>query len=597
VTADVQVSSARQSNAEVWPIRDANALLGRSGGKQNFYRSNEMHDRTQLRLAILVGAFAFVASLPTIRGFAISPAAESQAAGGNSSQSSGQPVADIHPATLTITLQTRGTDGIPLTQEESIDSRRIGIVVVDPWNFHWCKTATMRVDALIPRINRTLDAGRELGMTVMLCPSDVVDNYVGWPQREIVLAMEKRPEPHLLEIQCPAPPDGGGCACGHDRCETNYGWDGMHPDLRIGPDDLIPDTLQEVWTICQDRELTHLIYAGVHTQVCLLGKPMGLRNLKAAGMKCILARDLTDAHPGYDPERSFTPDGHTAEVVAHFERHLAPTVMMANELTKIGKWDHSVIVDPVRITPWGTTMRPHLFDKNVTVTLSAPWQPDAELRYTTDGTKPTEHSKKYQGPFTLTESAQLRVGGFTDGKRVCLDSEGVFCKLGEMPPAPDVPLAEAKLLRNVGHGHSYAGEIRTAPHTNPAQKDKSNEGHPLRLRGTAYRHGYGVHAPNQLMFALQPNYERFVALAGVDERLLDVASGSNQAMHPSVIFKVFIDGHEAASSPVMRIAFQPWRFDVKIPPGSRVISLTTMDAGNGNKEDMANWVDCGFVVK
>jgi hypothetical protein len=47
----------------------------------------------------------------------------------------------------------------------------------------------------------------------------------------------------------------------------------------------------------------------------------------------------------------------------------------------------------------------------------------------------------------------------------------------------------------------------------------------------------------------------------------------------------------------MRIAFQPWRFDVKIPPGSRVISLTTTDAGNGNKEDMANWVDCGFVTQ
>jgi hypothetical protein len=88
-----------------------------------------------------------------------------------------------------------------------------------------------------------------------------------------------------------------------------------------------------------------------------------------------------------------------------------------------------------------------------------------------------------------------------------------------------------------------------------------------------------------------------VALAGVDEHLLNTASGSNQAMHPSVVFKVFIDGREAASSPVMRISFQPWRFDVKIPPGSRVISLTTTDAGNGNKEDMANWVDCGFVLR
>ena len=82
----------------------------------------------------------------------------------------------------------------------------------------------------------------------------------------------------------------------------------MHPDLKIDASDLMPDTLEDVYSLCRQRGLTHLIYCGVHTQVCLLGKPMGLRNLKAAGLSCILARDLTDAHPGYDPAREFTPD-------------------------------------------------------------------------------------------------------------------------------------------------------------------------------------------------------------------------------------------------------------------------------------------------
>jgi hypothetical protein len=499
-------------------------------------------------------------------------------------------------STLNLTLQSRGDDGKPITRCEAIDPRKIGVVVVDPWNFHWCKTATMRVDALMPRINRALAAGRELGMTIMLCPSDVVENYVGTPQREIVLAMPLRPAPTLKQIDCPSPPDGGGCACGHDRCVVNYGWDGMHPDLKIGGNDLMPDTLQEVWTICQDRGLTHLIYVGVHTQVCLLGKPMGLKNLKAAGMNCILARDMTDAHPGYAPERGFTPDGHTAEVVAHFERYLAPTINFADELVKAGKWDATAIVDPVRIAPWGTAKRPHLFAKDVTVTLSAPWQPDGELRYTTDGSEPTPQSTRYDKPLKLTDSARFRVAGFLGGKRVCLDSEAVFCKLGEAPPAPDVPLSEAKLLRAVGPGHTYGSQVRIAPFASPAQQDKSNEGKPLVLRGVTYAKGYGVHAPNQLMFALDPKYKRFVALAGVDEHVLATSLGSNVAMHPSVVFKVFIDGREAATSPVMRIAYEPWRFDVKIPPGSRIITLSVTDAGNGNQADLANWVDCGFVT-
>jgi hypothetical protein len=63
-----------------------------------------------------------------------------------------------------------------------------------------------------------------------------------------------------------------------------------------------------------------------------------------------------------------------------------------------------------------------------------------------------------------------------------------------------------------------------------------------------------------------------------------------------VVFKVFVDGREVASSPVMRISEQPWRFDVKLPPGAERISLCATDAGDGNREDLANWVDAGFVA-
>jgi hypothetical protein len=87
----------------------------------------------------------------------------------------------------------------------------------------------MRVDAIVPRMNKALDAARALGMTVMLCPSDVVDNYVGYPQREAVFALPKVPVPTVVNVTCPPVPDAGGCACGRERCAVNYGWDGMHP--------------------------------------------------------------------------------------------------------------------------------------------------------------------------------------------------------------------------------------------------------------------------------------------------------------------------------------------------------------------------------
>jgi hypothetical protein len=113
----------------------------------------------------------------------------------------------------------------------------------------------------------------------------------------------------------------------------------------------------------------------------------------------------------------------------------------------------------------------------------------------------------------------------------------------------------------------------------------------------AAKKGMGVHAPAQLVYTLKPEYKSFVARAATAEHLLNVTQGFPLASYPSVVFKVFIDGELAAESPVMRICQEPWRFNVPIPAGSKTISLAVTDAGDGNREDLANWLDAGFVLK
>lgn len=502
-----------------------------------------------------------------------------------------------HRKLIEFDLQTRDpATGKVVSKRGAVDPRKVGVIAVDVWNYHWCKTATMRVDAFVPRINQALEAARALGMTVMLCPSDVVDNYAGFPQREKVWALKTADVPQVIDVSCPPVPDAGGCACGRERCAVNYGWDGMHPGLTIGADDWMPDTQAEVYAICRQRGLTHLIYVGFHTQVCLLGKPMGLRAMKSAGMNCVLARDMTDAHPGYEPARAFTPDLNTEQVVEHFEKHLAPTIHFQHELEKLGLWDKERLVDPVRIAPWGTEARPHLFEEPITVTLTAPLQPGAEIRYTLDGSAPTPSSTLYEGPFTLSETTRLRACAFRGGAPVGLESTGAFHRRSALPPLPDVYLGDLQPVRSVGFGHTYSGEVRYSGDAQPPQVDRANRGGPLLTNRERYERGLGVHAPCALGYELKPEYERFVGLAGVDEYLIGRSNGSNLAKYPSVVFKVFIDGQEAAASPVMRILSPAWRFDVPIPAGSRVISLIAMDAGDGSREDHADWVNAGFVL-
>lgn len=477
-----------------------------------------------------------------------------------------------------------------------VEATRMGLVIVDMWNWHWCKTSTARVASLVPRLSRVVAEARRLGMTIFWCPSDVADNYVGTPAYERAFETRWVPLPSLPGLVCPPPADGGGCTCGRERCQVNYGWDGMHPDLRMEDTDYLPNDLETLYSLCRERGLTHLVYLGVHTQVCLLGKSIGLRNLTRAGLQCILARDLTDAHARYDPMAGVTPDSFTAEVVAHFERHLAPTLDFVEELRRAGRWDARGPVDPVRLAPWGTPQRPHFFDEPIRITLSAPWQPQAVLRYTTDGSDPKPSSQAYSTPLETGETLRLKAAGFLGETQVTLTSEGYFARLPDRPPPPEIRLSALSPLRVAGPGHSPSSRDHyfTAGTRSP-QTNVNNRGQPLRIRREVYGRGYGVHAPNQMVYALAPEHGRFVALAGADDQLHDDRHGANLGRYPTLIFRVLVDGVVRAESPVMRPGEPAWRFDVPIPTGARRLALVTTDAGDGNREDLGNWVEAGFL--
>ena len=106
-----------------------------------------------------------------------------------------------------------------------------------------------------------------------------------------------------------------------------------------------------------------------------------------------------------------------------------------------------------------------------------------------------------------------------------------------------------------------------------------------------------MEAPSHLLYCIQPTYDCLVGLAGLDESMLEDELGRARAMHPSVIFKIYINGELADESPTVRISQEPWRFEVKIPSGSRTISLVAVPGYTNSYENFVNWVDVGFLVK
>jgi hypothetical protein len=435
-------------------------------------------------------------------------------------------------------------------------------------------------------------------MHVFYCPTDVVEAYVGTFVREKVLATKIHPVPKLKKNILPSPlPEGDGCACGLEKCPVNFGWDAMHPGLSIHEGDLMPNSFEVLYSLCKEKGISNLIYMGIATQACLWGRSVGMLNMLKAGFNCILARDLTDALLEYDPVLGLFPDDLTARTVEYFERYICSSINFFDELTRLGQIKAEQPVDFVRLAPWGTPNRPHLFECPIILTLSVPFWLKEEIYYTTDGSKPSVYSQKYIKPFILKETTMIRAQAFKEGKEVCIEAVGFFVKLKPKPPLPDIYLGELKPIRAVGPGHSDSDSShRWSPFVKPPQVNKNNHGNPLLLRGKVYEKGIGVHATNQMIYKINPNYDIFVAEVGIDEEILKYGLGTNLAKYPSVVFRIFIDGKQMAESPIMRIGFIPWRFNLKIPEKAKIISLCTTDANDGNKADWANWVNAGFIL-
>lgn len=213
------------------------------------------------------------------------------------------------------------------------------IIVCDMWDDHWCKSAARRVGEMAPRMNETLQQARALGVRIVHAPSATVDHYAGWPQRERILAAAHAPPPVEIQRWCYLEPDkeialpiddsDGGC---DDEIpgEEIRAWSRQHPALEIADGDVISDQGQEIYNYFVGEGIRNVALMGVHTNMCVLGRSFGIRQLTKLGFDVVLVRDLTDAM--YDPrdEPYVSHEEGTRLVIEHIEKHWAPTILASD---------------------------------------------------------------------------------------------------------------------------------------------------------------------------------------------------------------------------------------------------------------------------
>ena len=214
-------------------------------------------------------------------------------------------------------------------------AEKTAVVICDMWSRHWCDSASRRCAEMAPRINAFVSALRSRGVLIIHCPSSGVKFYKNTPMRlraksapvvkvEVPLrdwcSLDKTREQAL-----PIDDSDNGCDC-QPRCPTNSERMNLRQiaAIQMTDQDAVTDSA-EAYYLMKQREITNVIILGVHTNMCVLGRPFSIRQMVYQGQNVALVRDLTDTM--YNPRsKPFVAHTRGTElVVEHIERYWCPT--------------------------------------------------------------------------------------------------------------------------------------------------------------------------------------------------------------------------------------------------------------------------------
>ena len=207
------------------------------------------------------------------------------------------------------------------------------MVLCDMWDRHWCGGANARLAVLAPKMQTVVEAVRKSGILIIHAPSDTMDFYKDYPQRQAILRIAHSEPPAPKQIDAPPLPiddSRGGCDTEGDR--EHKAWTRQHAAIRIAAQDLISDNGAEIYSALKARGIDTLLVAGVHTNMCILNRSFAIKQMTKWGVRCILVRDLTDAM--YNPkDRPYVShQAGTELVIQHIEKYWCPTALSSDLL-------------------------------------------------------------------------------------------------------------------------------------------------------------------------------------------------------------------------------------------------------------------------
>jgi nicotinamidase-related amidase/type 1 glutamine amidotransferase len=386
------------------------------------------------------------------------------------------------------------------------DPRKTAIIICDMWDNHWCKGATDRVGEIAARLNRVIAVARDRGVLIIHAPSNCMDFYKETPQRRLAqLAPAARDAPRDIDQWCRSlrdeerlPVDDADGGCDDDpRCVQpnpwKQPWKRQIASILIAPEDAVSESGSEIWNLLSKRGVNNVMLTGVHTNMCVLGRPFGLRQMARAGKNVVLIRDMTDSlyNSRRPPFVSHTRG--TEFVVEHIEKYVCPTVLSGDLL--------------------GETRRPH-----VVLVIG-------EDEYDTKTTLP-DFARKELVPrsfdCTFVHSDTKDPDDFP-GLEVLRDADLLVLSVRRRTP----PASQLQLIRDYLARGKPLVAIRTASHAFDRKKGAGPRSWPafdIEVLGAKYLGHYGSKPPVRTRVSVATGAAKHPILAGLDDAEPTVSS-------------------------------------------------------------------------
>ena len=248
--------------------------------------------------------------------------------------------------TLALHLRSRakveGKDEYAVKEEAAVwPAKKTALFICDMWDDHWCKGAALRVAEMAGPMNEMVRAARDKGVLIVHCPSSVTGFYKDTPQRRLAQQAPFAPPPAALalpehwgtawcaidrkrEAALPIDDSDNGCDC-DEKCTIRQPWSRQIATIEIGNADAITDNGQEVWNLLSQRGIDNVIICGVHLNMCVLGRPFGIRQMTKLGKHVALIRDMTDTMYNHERPPGVNHFRGTELMVEHVEKYWCPS--------------------------------------------------------------------------------------------------------------------------------------------------------------------------------------------------------------------------------------------------------------------------------